>query len=166
MPSFNSKSGEWWPADELTKKELKEKGLDHIGIHVSEDPYIKNMEYVLGIPRRELVEGQKKMMMQTMQEQVMKTNQALVLALSGDKDAAKEMISSMKEEAPAKPEPAELNVDFNQLRKDEFTETMEPKGKTVTAKPRGRLPKEVKKTEVVHEQVGTGGPGGFGKPNS
>ncbi len=38
MPRFKSVNGVWEPVDETAKKELKEKGIDHLGIPIQQDP--------------------------------------------------------------------------------------------------------------------------------
>ena len=167
MPTFKSINGEWFPQDEETKAELAAHGLDHLGIHVAEDPYIKNLEYVTGIPRKDLVGQNQQLMMNQMQLQMLKTQQAMVMALAGDQEGARRILAEIKTGNPSG-EISKPIDDKQAMQKEEFEKTMKP-GKAKTAPPKGKLPhKFVNKPKVNqgvenHAAVAAGVKTGFGK---
>lgn len=167
MPTFKSIGGEWWPQDEETKKELEVHGIDHLGVHVSEDPYIKNLEFVTGIPRKELLGQQTQAVMNNMQMQMMKTQQAMALAMAGDQEGAKKLLAGLSSsiEPPLESKPID---DKKVLASEEFSATMRPKKKR-GRKPYKHLQKRADNTPSVNSPVesveahAAGVASGFGK---
>lgn len=126
MPSFKSVEGIWFARDKATQAELKQAGIDHLGIHTSEDPYIKQMEYITGIPRHELTQGSQRQAMDRMMEQMQANQLVMTMLLAGDKDGALSMLKDIQQQAvdARKKSEQEANVDPVQRAKDEFRESM------------------------------------------
>jgi len=99
MPTFKSVQGIWFACDKETENELKKSGIDHLGIHISEDPYLKQMEYVTGIPKHELMQGNHKSAMEQMMAQMQQNQQILTMFLMGDKEGATDMLKGIQQKS-------------------------------------------------------------------
>lgn len=166
---FKSIKGEWFADDESTKAELEAQGIDHLGIHVSEDPYIQNMEFVTGVSRRKLLEQQSAMRQELVQSNMMKMQYAQLLMSMGKKEEAAKAMESVVFPVDEKKD-GQTPMDRAELAKEEFENSMRPK------KARGmvdtsNLPKEKHDPPRKHEVVQNPGAAavnvaaGFGKPS-
>lgn len=160
MSNFKSVQGVWFPADDVTKQELGAVGLDHLGIHTSEDPYLKNLEYVTGVPRHELQQAQNKASMDRMMEMMQMNMQIMMMMQAGDKDGALEMMKEIREkQAKEKERSAEFSSkDPIALAREEFEASMrtdQSKYKTVPDKPEDlkNIPKVKEEQRTEHEPV-------------